>query len=114
MEFSTFVNVNVTDTYIGTDRQLYNIIENGCGRDVANLVQDICNENDYETKLAEQKALTEADYYEESLEEITADLQEILYLIQDYKKYDASHKNLNRKLVDKLLENIEDIVNNNI
>lgn len=114
MEFSTFVNVNGNETYIGTDRQLYNIIENGCGREVADLVQNICDDNDYETKLAEQKALTEADYYEESLEELTSDLQEILYLIQDYKKYDASHKNLNRKLVDKLLENIEDIVNNNI
>ena len=44
MEFSTFVNVNGTDTYIGNDRQLYDIIENGCGREVADLVQDICNE----------------------------------------------------------------------
>lgn len=114
MEFSTFVNVNGIETYIGTDRQLYNIVENGCGREVADLVQDICNENDYETKLAEQKAVTEADYYEETLEEITSDLQEILNLIMDYRKYDAAHKNLNRKEVEKLLGSIEDIINNNL
>lgn len=114
MEFSTFVNVNGTETYIGTDRQLYNIVESCCGREVADLVQNICNENDYETKLAEQKAVTEADYYEETLEEITSDLQEILNLIMDYRKYDAAHKNLNRKEVEKLLGSIENIINNNL
>ena len=112
MEFSTFVNVNGTETYIGTDRQLYNIVENGCGREVADLVQDICNENDYETKLAKQKAVTEADCYEETLEEITSDLQEILNLIMDYREYDAAHKNLNRKEVEKLLGSIENIILN--
>ena len=114
MEFSTFVNINGTDTYIGNDRQLYDIIENGCGRDVADLVQDICNENDYETKLAEQKALTEADYYEEALEEVTADMNEILNLIIEYKKYADSRKTLSRKAIDKLLNDIEYIVNNNL
>ncbi len=114
MEFSTFVNVNGIETYIGTDRQLYNIVENGCGREVADLVQNICNENDYETKLAEQKAITEADYYEETLEEITSDLQEILNLIMDYIKYDAAYKNLNRKEIKKLLGSFENIINNNL
>lgn len=114
MEFSTFVNINGTETYIGTDRQLYNIIESGCGRDVADLVQDICNENDYETKLAEQKAITEADYYEEALEEVSANMNEILNLIIEYRKYNESRKTLNRKAIDKLLNDIEYIANNNI
>lgn len=114
MEFSTFVNVNGTETYIGTDRQLCDIIESGCGREVADLVQNICNENDYETKLAEQKAITEADYYEEALEEVTSDMNEILNLIIEYRKYDKSRKTLNRKVIDKLLNDIEYIVNNNL
>ena len=32
----------------------------------------------------------------------------------DYRKYDAAHKNLNRKEVEKLLGSIENIINNNL
>jgi len=108
------ISVNGQSELIYSNSDLAEVARKNCGDDFARVIESLANESDYNTKLAEQKAMTDEESYCASLESMTSCLQDILDIVEDFQEDMENTKRLQRGKVETLLDRVARMINNEI
>lgn len=108
------ISVNGQAELIYNNRDLSEVARKNCGDDFANIIEQLADQSDYNTILAQEKAMTDEESYLASLESTTSCLRDILDTIENFQEDMENTKRLQRGKVETLLESIARMINNEI
>jgi len=108
------ITVNGQSELIYSNRDLHEVARKNCGDDFADIIEQLADQSDYNTKLAQEKANTDEESYLASLESMTSCMQDVLDMVEGFQDDMKDTKRLQRSKVEDLLHSIARMINNEI
>lgn len=108
------ITVNNENVCILNDNDIIYHIEKNCGYELAGILKDRLVIDDYETKLAREKSMTDEESYCAQLESIECCLRDILEEAEKQQEYLKESKKINRDTIFQSMDRIIQMINNEI
>lgn len=108
------VNINNENVCILNDDDMLYQIEKNCGYELADTLRNRLIMDDYETKLAREKACSDEESYCAQIESIVCLLRDILEEMEKQQEYLKESKKINRDSIYQSLDRIITMINNEI
>lgn len=108
------INVNNKNVCILNDNDIIYHIEQNCGYELAELLKERLVIDDYETKLAREKSMTDEESFCAQLESVGCCLRDILDEVEKQKEYLKESKKINRDTIFQSMDRIIQMINNEI
>ena len=108
------INVNNENVCILNDNDIIYHIEQNCGYELAEMLKDRLIIDDYETKLAREKSMTDEESYCAQVESMGCCLRDILDEVEKQKEYLEDAKKIDRTKIYQSMDRIIKMINNEI
>ena len=108
------ITVNNENVCILNDNDIIYHIEKNCGYELAEILKDRLVIDDYETKLAREKSMTDEESYCAQLESMGCCFRDILDEVEKQQEYLEESKKIDRRKIYQSLDKIIKMINNEI
>ena len=108
------ISVNNENVCILNDNDIIYHIEQNCGYELAEMLKDRFVIDDYETKLAREKSMTDEESYCAQLESMGCCLRDILDEVEKQQEYLEDAKKIDRTKIYQSMDRIIKMINNEI
>ena len=108
------ININNKNVCILNDNDIIYQIEKNCGYELAGMMEERLIIDDYETKLAREKSMTDEEAYLSQLESIECCLRDILDEVEKQQEYLKESKKISRDAIFQAMDRIIQMINNEI
>ena len=108
------INVNNENVVVLNDNDIVYHIEQNCGYELAGILKDRLVIDDYETKLARERSMTDEESYCAQLESMGCCLRDILDEVEKQQEYLEESKKINRDTIYQSMDRIIQMINNEI
>ena len=108
------INVNNENVCILNDNDIIYHIEQNCGYELAEMLKNRLVIDDYETKLAREKSMTDEESYCAQVESMGCCLRDILDEVEKQKEYLEDAKKIDRTKIYQSMDRIIKMINNEI
>lgn len=108
------ISINGRNECILNDNDIIYHIEQNCGYELAAMLKNRLVVDDYETKLAREKSMTDEESYCAQLESMGCCLRDILEEAEKQQEYLENEKKINRTKIYQSMDRIIKMINNEI
>ena len=108
------ISINGRNECILNDNDIIYHIEQNCGYELAEMLKNRLVVDDYETKLAREKSMTDEESYCAQLESMECCLRDILDEAEKQQEYLEDAKKINRTEIYQSMDRIIKMINNEI
>ena len=108
------IRVNNENVCILNDNDIIYHIEQNCGYELAEMLKDRLVIDDYETKLAREKSMTDEESYCAQVESMGCCLRDILDEVEKQQDYLEESKKIDRSKIYQSMDRIIKMINNEI